>query len=105
MLSFERKAVRSLIGTSDSSRRAAIEEYVDGSLRSMPDHLRLGLTVGSVVLGAWDGVAGLAGGGSDEARARRLERWEASPIGPVNQYVRLLRSLVLFAEHEMAPAA
>jgi len=103
MLAFERRVVRSLIGTSDPSRRAAIEDYVDSSLRSMPDHLRAGFTAETVALGAWDRVAGALGRRDDPAAlGRRLDRWEASPIGPVNQYVRLLRSLVLFAEHEMA---
>ena len=34
-----------------------------------------------------------------------VERWKASRFDPVRQYVRLLHSLVLFAEHELTPAA
>ncbi len=35
----------------------------------------------------------------------RVERWKASRFDPVRKYVRLLHSLVLFAEHELTPAA
>jgi hypothetical protein len=35
----------------------------------------------------------------------RVARWKASRFDPVRQYVRLLQSLVLFAEHELTPRA
>jgi hypothetical protein len=31
-------------------------------------------------------------------------RWKHSSIDPIRQYVRLLESLVLFAENELAPS-
>ncbi len=34
---------------------------------------------------------------------RRIDRWKTSKIDPIRQYVRLLESLVLFAENELAP--
>jgi hypothetical protein len=36
--------------------------------------------------------------------AARLESWESSRIGVLRQYARLMRSLVVFAENELAPA-
>ena len=37
------------------------------------------------------------------ASARVSQRWKTSKLDPVRQYVRLLHSLVLFAENELAP--
>jgi hypothetical protein len=103
MLRFEREVVRSLLTSSDGEVRSAVEEYVDGCLRTMPEYLRAGVAAESVVLGAW---ASLSGGRARDPRAlvRRLDAWEEGPIGVVRQYVRLLKSLVLFAECELAPA-
>jgi hypothetical protein len=33
-----------------------------------------------------------------------LARWEASRVGVVRQYVRAMKSMVLFAENELPPA-
>ena len=109
MLSFERQLVHSLIASRDGGRRADVrdggrradvapdvESWVDGTLRVMPEHLRAGVAAGSLVLGAW---ARLRGG---EVSVESLDR---SPIGPVRVYVRLFRSLVLFAEEELAAGA
>ena len=43
--------------------------------------------------------------GDDVASA--VESWESGPIGVVRQYVRAMKSLVIFAENELAtsPAA
>jgi hypothetical protein len=35
----------------------------------------------------------------------RVERWKASRFDPVRQYVRLIQSLVLFAQHELVAEA
>jgi hypothetical protein len=104
MLRFEREVVRSLVTSPDDRLRSAVEDYVDGCLRTMPEYLRAGMTAETMVLGAWAGLLGRRGGADPEGLVRLLDRWEDSRIGPVNQYVRLLRSLVLFAECEMAPA-
>jgi hypothetical protein len=104
MLRFEREVVRSLVTSPDDQVRSAVVDYVDGSLRAMPEYLRAGVVVESVVLGAWAGVLGRRRAG-EEGLVRLLDRWDESPIGLVRQYVRLLRSLVLFAECELAPAA
>ena len=106
MLWFEREVVATLVGSPDPAVRSEVEAFVDGSLRDMPEHLRAGVVGESVLLGTY--VAGLRAAGrlpSDDpqALARLLDRWESSRIGVLRQYVRLLRSLVLFAEHELAP--
>ena len=105
MLDFERRVVASLISSADPARRAAVEEFVDGSLRAMPEHLRAGVVAESIVLGAYARVR--AGGRAPGAveTAAVVRRFDGSRLAPVRQYVRLLRSLVLFAEHELATAA
>ena len=95
MLWFERQVVDRLVTTVDERRRRDIESFVDGALQDMPEHLRISIGSASVVLGGWARVfrpepAGLV---------RSLDR---SPLAPIRQYVRLFRSLVLFAEQELA---
>ncbi len=95
MLWFERHVVASLTETSDPGQRSAIETFVDSTLRVMPEHLRAGVAVESLALGAWAKVRGA----DPEALVHSLRQ---SPIGLLRQYERLLGSLVLFAEHELA---
>ncbi len=104
MLWFERQVVSTLMSPDlDAGTRSAVESYVATTLRSMPEHLRAGVAAESIVLGgrSWlENRAGLL----DESRIRtRVARWKASKFDPVRQYVRLLESLVLFAENELAP--
>ena len=98
MLWFERQVVTTLTANLDEGLRAEITAYVDETLRAMPEHLRAGMAAESVALGAW---ARLRGGAGTSAPGASLERLESSRLDPVRQYVRLLRSLVLFAEHEL----
>lgn len=102
MLWLERQAVATLAGDVDDRRRADIEAYVEGVLRAMPEHLRLGVAAESVGLGAIEWTARRLG--SRRTLGERLARWEGNPIGPIRQYVRLLSSLVIFAGEEL-PAA
>lgn len=101
MLWFERQVVAALSPTGDRERRSAIERYVDGALGDMPSYLRAGVAAESMLLGASPRVAQALGRLDRQGVVGRLDRWERSPVGPVRQYVRLLRSLVLFAEHEL----
>lgn len=103
MLGFEREVVASLVTSSEPEVRSAVLTYVDRSLRSMPEHLRAGVAAESLALGAWVRVGRRLGAHGDDL-ASQLDEWERSRLGPVRQYVRLLRSLVLFAECELAPA-
>ena len=104
MLWFERQVVTTLTANLDEGLRAEVEAYVDETLRAMPEHLRAGMAAESLALGAWTRVRGGAG---RSASGASLDRLESSRLDPVRQYVRLLRSLVLFAEHELGhgPAA
>jgi hypothetical protein len=106
MLWLEREVVATLVSpTLGDQERAEIETYVDDSLRSMPEHLRAGMAAESILFGAWPRVQGALGRYDRGSMNARVERWKASRFDPVRQYVRLLRSLVLFAEHELTPAA
>jgi hypothetical protein len=97
MLRFERDVVAALSTTTDPGRRAEVVAWVDTSLRAMPELLRAGVAAGSIVLGAWARVTGRRG----PALVAALER---SPLPPVRQHLRLLRSLVLFGDLELGQA-
>lgn len=98
MLGFERRFVDALMTTPDPAVRRQVETWVDGSLRSMPQHLRLGVVGETVLLAGWSAATRC----DAAALAASLDR---SPVGLLRQYVRLFRSLVLFAEQELAPAS
>ena len=100
MLGFERRVVATLMTTPDPERREAVTAFVDGTLRSMPEHLRAGVAAESVLLGAWDRLRRRDGGAAVD-----LAALDGSRIDVVRQYVRLLRGLVLFAESELAPTS
>ena len=98
MLGFERRFVGALTTAPDPAIRAEVEAWVESSLRAMPQHLRLGVVGQTVLLGVWATVSRR----QPAALAAALDR---SPVALLRQYVRLFRSLVLFAEQELAPAA
>jgi hypothetical protein len=104
VLWFERRVVGMLMSPAlDAGERSAVESYVSSTLRSMPEHLRAGVAAESIVLGGWSWLEHRVGR-LDEHRLRtRVARWKTSKLDPVRQYVRLLHSLVLFAENELAP--
>ena len=97
MLGFEQQFVDALAQSDDPAISTRVRTWVDGSLRTMPQHLRLGLFCESVVLAGWTAVRG----GDVRELPGALER---SPLMPFRQYVRLFRSLVMFAEQELIPA-
>ena len=97
MLDFERELVAALSSSSEPRLRPGIAAFVEGSLDDMPEFLRLGVLVESVAFAAFaevrrGSIAGL------------VEALESSPISLIRQYVRLFRSLVLFAEQELTTA-
>jgi hypothetical protein len=98
MLGFERRFVDALTTTPDPATRQRVAAWVEGSLRTMPQHLRFGVAGETVLLATWSTLARR----DAIAVASALDR---SPVGLLRQYVRLFRSLVLFAEQELAPAA
>jgi hypothetical protein len=106
MLWFEREVVGALIASPDQPLRSSVEAFVDGSLRDWPEHLRLGVAGESVLLGAYVGVLRRTGRLTPGDRAgllRLIDSWEKSPIGLLRSYVRAMKSLVIVAEHELAP--
>jgi hypothetical protein len=104
MLWLERQIVASLVSpTIDQRGRDEIEAYVDGALRSMPEYLRAGVGAESLAFGAWPRLQQTLGRLDPTALAERVDRWKTSRLDPVRQYVRLLQSLVLFAENELIP--
>ena len=83
-----------------------VQRFVADGIGAMPPHLRLGVRALEVLLAAATVLRSrhdLARLGPDE-RLAQVRSWETSRLGPANQYVRLIRSLVLFAAHERAVA-
>ena len=106
MLWFERQIVATLMSPAIDERwRGEIEAFVDGSLRSMPEYLRAGVSLESLAFGAWPAVQRALGRLDPASLERQVERWKTSRFDPVRQYVRMLQSLVLFAENELVPEA
>lgn len=98
MLRFERQVVEALSTTRDPEARAAVVDWVDGSLQSLPEILRAGVALGSVALGTWNRMARRTG-------VALIESLDQSSLPPVRMHLRLLRSLVLFGDLELDPDA
>ncbi|HUP84188.1 MAG TPA: hypothetical protein VM143_00850 [Acidimicrobiales bacterium] len=94
MLDFERELVAALSSSSEPRLRAGIASFVEGSLDDMPEFLRLGVVVESIAFSAFAKVR-------RRSMSALIEMLESSPISLIRQYVRLFRSLVLFAEQEL----
>ena len=98
MLPLERRIGSTLTTTSDPAVRADVEGWVERSLAGMPDGLRLGVLLESWLFTVWvrlthpDDLHGL------------LAWLEHSPVGLLQAYPRLFRSLVRFGELELEPA-
>jgi hypothetical protein len=106
VLWFERQVVGALMNPDlDADTRAAVESYVAGTLQSMPEHLRAGVVAESIALGGRSWIEQRAGRFDGARLHERLMRWKHSRVDVIRQYVRLLESLVLFAENELAPSA
>ncbi len=104
MLWFERQVVGTLMQPDlDAASRVAVESYVSTTLQSMPEHLRAGVAAESIVLGATSWLEHRSGRLDAQRLRTRVARWKQSSIDPIRQYVRLLESLVLFAENEIVP--
>ena len=101
MLWFERQVVDRLVSTSDPRGRADITAYVDGTVAAMPEHLRAAIGAASLAFGGWFSVVRPRKRASDTATDPLVHALDTSWIPPMRQYVRLFRSLVLFAEQEL----
>jgi len=96
MLAFERQLVAALTVAVDPEVRTGVERFVEGSLDDMPEFLRLGVIGESLVLSILATMARR----DPRTVVQLLDR---SPVALLRQYVRLFRSLVLFAELELGP--
>jgi hypothetical protein len=105
VLWFERQVVATLVDGLRPQHRAEVVDWVDESLRALPQHLRAGVAAESLLLGAWATIRDTLGSTRRRSAGARLDPLERSRIGFVRQYLRLLRGLVLVAEHERAPGA
>jgi hypothetical protein len=95
MLPLERRIVSTLTTSADPVVRAQVEGWVERSLAGMPDGLRLGVRLESWLFTIWAAL-------SRPAELHGLLVWlEHSPIGLLQAYPRLFRSLVRFGELEL----
>lgn len=101
MLPYERQVVDALIGTDDPARRRAVADHMGATLAAMPEHLRAGFVGETILLTTWSAARRR---GRPRDMAAELAWLESHPIGLVRQWLRALRSLVLFAEQEMLDA-
>jgi hypothetical protein len=103
MLRFEREVVTALGSAREQSTQSAVEAFVDGSLRAMPEAIRLGVIGETLLFGSYIRALQAVGrlDGPGDLRTQ-LDRWETSRISVVRQYVHMFRSLVLFAENELS---
>ena len=99
MLRVERDVTRALLGDADETHVEAVESWVEGSLDDMSELLRLGVLAESLLVAAWRRLR------PSTPLLAVLESMERSPIGLLQQYPRLFRSLVLFGDLELAPTA
>ena len=99
MLPYERRVVDALLSSDDPGRRQVVADHTSAALAAMPEVIRAGIAGETVLLGSWSAA---------RRRGRPLDpvdelAWlESHPLGLVRQWVRALRSLVLFAEQELA---
>ena len=99
MLLLERRIVSTLTRSPDPAVRAEVEGWVERSLAGMPDGLRLGVLLESCLFTIWAALA-------RPADLHGLLSWlERCPIGLLQAYPRLFRSLVRFGELELEPSA
>jgi hypothetical protein len=77
-----------------------VQTFVCDQLRRLPLHVRAGVQLIAVILTLRSAARGPFWRQDSKVRLRALRRWESSSLGPVSQYVRLIRSLVLLRAHE-----
>lgn len=100
MPSFRTRIIDALLEPLSPTQRGRAEAFITGSLADLPQHLKIGLALDSVLLEALT-RAGHGGRVPDNAALRTLVGdWERHPLTPIRQYARLVSSLVLFADQE-----
>lgn len=91
--------MRALLGPADAAHAQRVEAWVEGSLADMPQLLRAGVAAESALVAAARRLL------PSRDLADLLGLMERSPVGLLQQYPRLFRSLVLFGDLELSPAA
>lgn len=104
MLRVERDVTRALLdetglGDVEHDHALRVESWVEGSLDDMSEILRLGVVAESVLVMVMRRLR------PSRTLLSLLESMERSPVALLQQYPRLFRSLVLFGDLELAPAA
>lgn len=103
MPSFKSRIIDALLAPLEPTQRGATEAFIAGSLADLPQHLKIGIAVDSMLLEA---LTRATHGGripDDETLRELITTWESNPLTPIRQYARLLSSLVLFADQETRP--
>lgn len=98
MLRIEREVVHALLDTADGEHLARVEAWVEGCLDDMPELLRAGVVAESLLVAGWRRLR------VTDLR-RVLDVMDRTPIGLVQSYPRLFRSLALFGDLELAAPA
>jgi hypothetical protein len=99
MLAFEHRLSVAMTDHLDLAERDQVVGFIAGSLGRMPGHLRLPIGFLSVFLETRTRLSAHGEPGERDL----LRHLEVSRLSPVRQYARLMRSLELFAEHEVLP--
>lgn len=88
----------------DLTRKAAVENFVAGSIADLPQHLRLGIIADSILLESITRFTHRGKIPDSESLRALMESWESNPFTPIRQYARLFTSLTLFADQELRGA-
>jgi hypothetical protein len=105
---FERSVVMTFLEDAgvepDALLERDVQRFVADGIRRMPIHLRVGVGLVSVLLrvGCLLRYGRAFGRLAPEKRAAAVRSWAASPVDPIRQYHRLIRSLVVFAANEFS---
>lgn len=100
MPDFTNRILDALMAPLEPTQRGTTEAFIAGSLGDLPQHLKFGIAVDSILLETYTRATN--GGRIPDADTLRavVARWESNPLTPIRQYARLLSSLVLFADQE-----
>jgi len=92
---------RSLV-TDDPAVEMAVQDFVVTQMNGLPDHVKMGVRATEAVLAATCLARNRQSFGQldNSRRAALVRTWETSAVPLPSQYVRLVRSLVLFSAYE-----
>lgn len=93
--------VRERCGMADAPARNRVVAFILDRHANLPDYMRLPLRLATIGL---DGSTLLTTGRPfhllpHEQRWQRIERWRASPLGPIRNLLRFYEGLAVFGEY------